>query len=364
MPVEGSAHADAAWGGVRLTLPLRAGAVTAEVSLEPAHCERLFRAAAYAAVRDGRLDPAGGNGPLVARLVPGVVRARHGEVACLESCAVELLDGRGAVVGNADFPRAVFAAFAMARAVHLVEEGARDVASLGVAYSLHAAASAEEEPFPVALPALPPLSVDALRARAEPRGVPDDGWIATFVAPEVEAGFADMDRESRASGVEVAGRIHARVGWDPARRTFVRLLDRLVVSHATRATAVTVVSTAASWGEFLGTDPGAGVQAPSSVHTHLHLPDVRGGEGARGDDLLAADEPSQARVTVISIHDIVTHYTAFPDPLSAGFIVSLFPDGRVVSLYGYTPRGQLRAEPGWWVLLKEDLSDAEADHGA
>src|SRR6059036_3614569 len=50
-------RADAATRGVRLTLPVHAGGSTAEIELEPAHCERLFRAAAYVAIRDGDLRP-------------------------------------------------------------------------------------------------------------------------------------------------------------------------------------------------------------------------------------------------------------------------------------------------------------------
>jgi len=31
-------------------------------------------------------------------------------------------------------------------------------------------------------------------------------------------------------------------------------------------------------------------------------------------------------------------------------IVSLFPDRRVLKVYGYTPGAALREEPGYWVL--------------
>src|SRR5881398_684506 len=102
-------RADAATRGVRLTLPVRVSDSTAEVELEPAHCERLFRAAAYVAIRDGDLRP-GEN--VFAQLVPGRTREWHGPVRCLESCAVELLGAGGRLVTRVEFPRVVFAAFA------------------------------------------------------------------------------------------------------------------------------------------------------------------------------------------------------------------------------------------------------------
>jgi hypothetical protein len=371
MPVEKrSTYADAASGGVRFSLPLRAGSATAEVRLEPAHCERLFRIAAYHAVREELIDP---KVAIFARLRPATVREWHGDVSCLESCRVEVLDAAGAVLTTVAFPRRVFAAFAVARALRVVAEGTADGAGLGLAYSLHAV-RAEDEPFPVALPALAPASLDALCADATPHGTPDDRWIASFVGPAVRAGLADMEELSRASGLEVAARIHARVGYDAERRTFVRRLDRLVIAHETRATALTVVSTAASWGEFLATGEPSGVRAPTSAHTHLHLPELHGDrDGAPGDHLLAGAEAGapEDRVTCISLEDIVTHYLVYPDPLSAAFIVSLFPDGREVSLYGYTPGGELRAEPGWWELPeargtneREDTTDAKGSHHA
>ena len=55
-------------------------------------------------------------------------------------------------------------------------------------------------------------------------------------------------------------------------------------------------------------------------------------------------------IACVSIEDIVTHFTVFPDPLSAMLIVSLFPDRRVLKVYGYTPGAALREEPGYWVL--------------
>jgi hypothetical protein len=316
--------------------------------LEAAHSERLFRTAACVAVRDGAIGP---GDAVRARLAPGRVRERHGTVLCLESCAVELLDAGGGVAARVEFPRVAFAAFAAARAVHLLVESGAPLDTLSIAYSLHAAAG-DEEPFAVERPALPPLSVAALARAAVPHGSPADDWVATFVTPEARAGLDAIERRSRATRVEAAGRIRTRVGFDAERRCFVRVLDEVVISRATEATAVTVVSTAASWAEFLGPGAPAGPQAHSSLHTHLHLPEAPGGDGAAGDHLLAAGAetlPADGE-PCISINDIVTHYTAFPDPLSAALIVSLFPDRRVVTLYGYTPRAQLRREPGWWAL--------------
>ena len=348
MPTPGRIpHADAAAGGVRLTLPLTAGSRTAEIVLEPAHCERLFRGAAYGAIRDGRLRI---GQQVTARLVPGRVRDRHNGAICLESCAVELIDRRGALAARVEFPRVAFAAFVAARAVRLLVESREAVGDGALAYSLHATASADE-PFTVVIPALPRLSVEALAASALPRGAPESDWVATFVSAAVGEGLEEIERVSRASGVEAAGRIHARVGFDPARRCLVRVLERLVISRATRASAVAVVSTAASWAEFLATAPAGGAQAYSSVHTHLHTPDAPGADGVPGDHLLASGASLRPDgEPCISINDVVTHYTTFPDPLSAALIVSLFPDRRVVTLYGYTPRAQLREEPGYWLL--------------
>jgi len=345
---------DVAAGGVRLTIPLRAGDSAAEIAIDPGHCERLLRMAAYRTFRDGFLHA---GDAVVARLVPGRVRERHGrerhrrenhgDVYCLESCCVELSRagraGRPAdVVARVEFPREVFAAFVAARATHLLGPRAPDaVDTVPVGYALHAVESVEP-PLCVELPVLAPLSVARLAAVAVPSGTPDGEWVATFVTPEVAAGLVEIGRVSRASGVEAAARIHTRVGFDAAQRCFVRILDRFVLSRATQATGMSVVSTAASWGEFLSGlgagPPGAGPQAPASVHTHVHL-DV----DAAGT-LRATDDPC------ISIDDVVTHYTTFPDALSAAVIVSVFPDGTNTTVYGYTPQAQLREEPGYWVL--------------
>jgi hypothetical protein len=339
-------RADVAGGGVRLTLPLSVGPHLAEIVLEPGHCERLFRAAAYGALRDGRLA-AGAR--VAARLAPGRVRDRHGAVDCLESCRVELFDASGRVAADVEFPRRVFAAFVAARAAALLVEGRAGAESPAVAFSLHAVAAGNEA-YPVSLPALPRLSVGALAAAAAPHGTPEDGWITTFVTPEVVRGLGEIEAASRASGVEAAGRIDARIGIDTDRRRFVRILDRVVIARETRATATTVVSTAASWAEFLAGTPADGPRAISSLHTHLHL-EARDADGAPGDHLLAAGGALGTEAEpCISIDDIVTHYTAFPDPLSAALIVSLFPDRRVVTVYGYTPGGELREEPGYWTL--------------
>jgi hypothetical protein len=89
-----------------------------------------------------------------------------------------------------------------------------------------------------------------------------------------------------------------------------------------------------------------GPRAPASVHTHLHLD-----ETADADAATAVPSPRDAR-PVISIDDIVTHYTAFPDPLSAALILSLFPGRRVLSIYGYTAQAQLACESGYWLMAQ------------
>jgi hypothetical protein len=327
---------------------VRAGEAVAAIELDPAHCERLFRTAAYAALRDGLLTPAE---KIVARLVPGRVRQRHGTVYCLDSCAVELLGARRRLVARHEFPRGSFAAFAAGRATHLLVEAGSSVTGAPVAYSLHASDSSDD-PFPVQIPRLAPLSVARLAAAAVACRAPDDEWVATFMTPAVASGLRDIGRLSLATGLEAAGRIHTRVGFDAARRCFVRILDRLVISRDTQATALSVVSSAASWADFLATVDAGGPRAPSSVHTHLHLNKTPpNGEGAPGDHLLAAAASMRAADgPCISINDIVTHYTAFPDPLSAALIVSLFPDRQVVTLYGYAADAQLREEPGYWSL--------------
>lgn len=371
MPTRAARHrgrAGVAGGGLRLSIPLRAGDRAAEIMVEPGHCERLFRMAAYVAIRDGHLAP---GKRVFARLVPGQVRERHHddphhrEVYCLGFCCVELIGPRGGLVAYVEFPREVFAAFAAARAVYLLAGAGQPNETPTIAYSVHAVDDSAA-PFAVQIPALPAMSVAALAAAAVARGSPLDDWVVTFVSAEVEAGIEEIDRLSRAQGVEVAGRICTQVAFDVERRCFVRILDRLVISRATRATALSVVSTAASWGDFLGLAGTNGPQALASVHTHLHLHDAGGGsDGAPGDHLLASAGALRANgAPCISIDDIVTHYTAFPDPLSAAVIVSLFPGarGRLVTLYGYSPGAQLREEPGHWVLADGDR-DAAAENG-
>jgi hypothetical protein len=346
-PVE-APHPEAdAPAGLRLSLPLSAGAVSDVIDLEPAHCERLFRSAAYVSRRDGCLPP---GERLVARLVAGRVHARHGAVYCLESCAVELLGEAGQLVARVDFPRTTFAAFAVARATHLLVASGAQVDEQQVLYALHATESAEI-PFPVLVPDFPLLSVDGLAADADACGRPEDDWIATFMSRAVVAGFEELAALSRATGVEAAARIHTRTGFDAEHGCFVRILERLVIARNTRATSLSVVSTGASWADFLA-DAADGPQAPASVHTHLHLIEdgvgVQQGTGDRplaGDDALRTSDPPG-----ISIPDIVTHYTAYPDPLSAAVIVSVFPERHVVTLYGYGPGALLRKQAGYWLL--------------
>src|SRR5437773_2029812 len=247
-------------------------------------------------------------------------------------------------------PRAAFAAFAAARAVHLLVAAGQAVDALSIAYSLHAL-DAADEPFPVDIPALRHRSIAALTRNAVVHGTPADDWIAAFITPDVLAGLDEIERISRASGAEAAGRLHARVGFDRGRRRFLRILDRLVISRATSATGTTVVSTAASWGDFLAASSGRGPRAFSHLHTHLHLSDTTAGDGVPGDHLLSASPTLRVEGDpCVSIEDIVTHFTVFPDPLSAMLIVSLFPDRRVLKVYGYTPGAALREEPGYWVL--------------
>src|SRR5207253_1859816 len=179
------------------------------------------------------------------------------------------------------------AAFAAARAVHLLVAAGQAVETLSIAYSLHAL-DAVEEPFPVEIPALRHRSIAALTRKAVVHGTPADDWVVTFVAPDVLAGLDAIERLSRESGAEAAGRLHARVGFDRARRRFVRILERLVISRATSATGTTVVSTAASWGDFLAASNGRGPRAFSHLHTHLHLSDTTAGDGVPGDHLLSA----------------------------------------------------------------------------
>ena len=160
-----------------------------------------------------------------------------------------------------------------------------------------------------------------------------------------------LEHLSRESGLETAGRIHARAGFDSNRKRFVRILDRLVVSRATQGTASTVLSTGASWGEFLSATESEGPRAYASAHTHLHLGRNETKAGRAGENRPESMEASRSKQEpIISIDDVVTHYTAFPDPLSAALIVSLFPDRRVVTVYGYAVDARLVAEPGYRVL--------------
>src|SRR3989442_13611239 len=82
--------ADAVPSGVRLTLAVRMGEQAAEVVPEPGHCERLFRMAAYGALRARRLP---GGEPGLARLVPAGVRDRPGPAV---SCRPPPLEPLGA----------------------------------------------------------------------------------------------------------------------------------------------------------------------------------------------------------------------------------------------------------------------------
>jgi hypothetical protein len=323
---------------LRLTLPLRVGAYRDVIELEGAHVEWLVRTAAYVAIRDGRAAPPV---TLSASLVPGTVADRHGDVLCLDSLAVALSDHAGRAVARIEFPRSALEPFVTARAVHrVVESGAKG--TITFASSLHAV-PADEPPWPVDVPALPSWPVERLARRATAVGTPADGWIATFVDPDVLDGFDVLEQASRAQGVEAAGRIHTRVGFDRRTRTFVRVLERLVVTRDAVATGSTVVSSGGSWAEFLATAaPGDG--PPAHVHTHLHLAAEGGGDQESEAGLHAGADP------LISISDKVTHLTRFGHPMAAGWIVSLYPDCRVVKLYELTPGGVLAEQPGWWVL--------------
>ncbi len=353
---------------LRLELAVRVGAHAAEIPLDAGHCERLFRTATYVALRDAALGP---DETVEAMLVAGRVRERHGDVACLDSCAVALTDARRRVVTRVEFPRAAFAAFAAARALHLIATaggggGRGDVASGAVArdadttpgftYSLHGHPK-DEAPAVISLPEFSAVSLRALTDGAEVHGEPDDRWIATIVTTAALAGFAALERRSRASGVEGAARVRARIGFDPSRRCFVRVLEEVVIDERAAATATSVVSSAASWAPFLEAGVAA-TRAPSIAHTHLHLSGREGGHAARGDDLLASgarvdSQPAtldREGLPVISLEDVVSMYLAFPEPLSASAIVSLFPERSVLKIYGYTPGALLREEPGYWVI--------------
>jgi hypothetical protein len=217
--------------------------------------------------------------------------------------------------------------------VHRVlESGAQG--TIAFASSLHATA-ADDPPWPVDVPALPSWSIARLARRATAVGTPAHGWIATFVDPDVLDGFDLLEETSRARGVEAAGRIHTRLGFDRRTRTFVRVLERLVVTRDAVATGSTVVSPGGTWAAFLAA-AALGDGPPASVHTHVHLAAEGGGEQENDAGLHAGAEP------LISISDKVTHLTRFGHPMAAAWILSLYPDRRV-KLYGYTPGGTLEA---------------------
>jgi hypothetical protein len=229
-------------GGVRLVLPLRVGAAADLIELEPAHLEWLVRTAAYVAVRDGLVDV---SKTVFATVCPGTVKTWHGSTACLDSLAIELHDERGHEVARLTFPRQVLDPFVTARAVHRVVESQAE-GRLAFASSLHAI-EADDAPWPIEIPPFPAWSIDDLAAQAVAVGSPARDWIATFVTADVLDEIATLERRSRAHGVEAAGRIHARVGFDRKARVFIRVLERLVVTRDAVATGSTIVSSAASW---------------------------------------------------------------------------------------------------------------------
>jgi hypothetical protein len=335
--------AGAALCGVRLTLPLRVGMRTDEVVLEPAHCEWLVRVAAYAAARDGVL---GMPGETTAHLLPGTVRGWHDGVRCLESCVVDLRDARGHAVSRREFSRVVFVPFVTARAAYLIVEERGSTPADAIAFSLHATGSGDGG-FPVSVPALSPVSIDALVRSAVPVGDPASAWIVTLVHADVMEGLDGLERASRVGGVEAAGRIHARVAFDPERRVFVRVLERLIVTRETEATHSTVLSKPASWAAFLAAVPTDGPTAASHVHTHVHLA-TNGQQAAGSEAVLGADADP-----IISVNDRIMHLTTFSDPLAAALILSIYPGRRVLKLYGYTPEGTFEEEPGYWLLPRK-----------
>lgn len=329
--------------GFRLILTLDAGPIADTIALEPAHLERFFRAAGYAAIREGLLGTAE---QALGRVAPGRVRARHDDVLCLDAIGVELLDTADRIRARVEFPRRALAVFALRRAAHRMAE-ARVTGDQVVRYALHAV-PCDDPPFPVALPLLPTRSLADLTASATAVGRPDGEWIGTVISLPAARGLEALAELSRTSGVEAAARIAAEVGWDPERRCFVRVLGELIVAGDTRADALSVVSTAGSWREFVVRAPGDGPVAITSVHTHLHLGGVAG-DGAPAGTLLAEGGGLSAEGDAcISLEDMVTHYVAFPDLLSAAAIVSVFADRREIHLYGYTPGAELRLEPGYW----------------
>jgi len=360
-------------GDLELTVPVRVGAGMVTIALEVAHCEWILRMAALLALRDGELLR---SQPAWARIVAGHVSDVHGATLCLQSLHVEVSDEEGRVVRVVEFPRDVFTDFASARAAGLLGHGGKptigtpghaaggttgrvaggsDVGGSGrpsVAFSLHAEGMATGR-LSVAVPTLATMSISDLEATATPNGHPADDWIVTFVGERVRAGFDELTRRSRASGLEVAGRVAARIGFDPARRAFVRILDDVVIADDGPATAFSVVSTGRSWAEFIATAEDR--RAPTSVHTHIHFdpaasvpPPTTMSPPATVPTAVPKVAPS--REPIISVDDVLTHLTVFPDPLSACVIVSLFDEGTETTLYGYTPGARLRREPGYWLL--------------
>jgi len=354
----------AALRGVHLTLPLACNAGRSEVMLEAAHGEWLFRHAAHRAVQDGLL----GFGEAVsARFVAGRVRDRHAHALCLGTVVVELTDTSGRVVAHQEIGSEAFSTFAEARGVHLwLAAGGKEGTSIGrIDYSIHATDESAEA-FPVIVPMLPRIAVDDLALQAFDVQNPDRTWVATFVVPEVLAGFAELEATTRTSGLEAAGRIHTRLGFDADRRCFVRVLERVIASTGVTATASAVVSTPASWGEYLQSVPTDAPMTPSQVHTHPHLPrpdlprpDLPRPDLPRPADATAASGEESALGTdaepVISVQDRVTQLTTFPNTLSVSIILSVYEDRTIVSLYGYGPDGLLREEPGWFRLRHEEV---------
>lgn len=338
----------AASRGVHLTLPLACGAGRSEVVLEAAHGEWLFHCAAHRAVRDGLL---GFGEPVFARFVAGQLRDTHEHALCLGTVAVELTDASGRVVGRQEFGSDAFATFAEARAVHVWLAAGDESTRIGrVVYSVHATDGGDEA-FPVIVPLLPHLAVDQLAEQAVLVENPDRTWVATFVTPEVLAGFAQLEAETRASGLETAGRIRTRLGFDAERCCFVRVLESFTASTDVTATATTVVSTPASWGEYLRSVPADAPTTPSQVHTHPHLPRAQeatttsDGEAGLGSDT----------APVISVQDRVTHLTTFPNTLSVSVILSVYEDRTIPTLYGYGADGLLREEPGWFRVRQKEV---------
>jgi hypothetical protein len=240
----------------------------------------------------------------------------------------------------------VFIPFVTARAVYLIAEARGSEPAHGIAFSLHATGS-DGGGFPVTVPALSPVAIAALAKDAVAMGDPTSPWIVTFMHADVMDGLDALERASRAAGVEAAGRIHARIGFDAERRAFVRVLERLVVTRETEATHATVVSKPASWGAFLAALPTDGPTASSHVHTHVHLA-ADGCETAGSEGVLGADaEP------IISVNDRIMHLTTFTDPLAAALILSIYPDRRVLKLYGYAPDGTFEEQSGYWALPRK-----------